>query len=171
MQSKTKQLTTASMCLALGVIMPQAFHAIPNAGNIFLPMHIPVLICGFICGPFYGLLVGLLTPFLSHIIFQMPPTFMLPQMLLELAIYGLCTGIFNKIINIKNEIVKNYVVLISSMLIGRVVYGLCNALVFKVGEYSLNIWLGAAFITSLPGILIQLVLIPIVVKTVRKLLS
>ena len=77
------------MCLALGVILPQAFHMIPNAGNIFLPMHIPVLICGFICGPFYGLTVGIITPCLSHIIFSMPPAMMLGQMIVELGVYGL----------------------------------------------------------------------------------
>ena len=82
--NKTKKLTFAAMCLALGVILPQAFHMIPNAGNIFLPMHIPVLICGFICGPFYGLAVGIITPCLSHIIFSMPPAMMLGQMIVEL---------------------------------------------------------------------------------------
>lgn len=171
MKSKTKQITLAAMCLALGVILPQAFHAIPNAGSIFLPMHIPVLICGFICGPLYGLLVGILTPCLSHLIFSMPPVPMLGQMIVELGMYGLCTGLFNKIIKIDNDIIKIYVVLIVSMLIGRIIYGLANALIFKAGSYSLNIWLTAAFITALPGIIIQLILIPIIIKSTKNLLK
>lgn len=167
MKNKTKSLTIASMCLAIAVILPQAFHAIPNAGNILLPMHIPVLICGFICGPFYGFIVGLLSPLLSHLIFQMPIALMLSQMLIELSVYGLCTGLFNKIVNVKNEVVKNYIVLILSMLIGRLTYGLTNSLLFKVGDYSLQLWIGSAFITSLPGIIIQLLLIPIIIKAVK----
>ena len=171
MNQKTKNLTLASMCLAIGVILPQAFHAVANAGSIFLPMHIPVLVCGFICGPFYGFIVGLLTPFISHIIFSMPPTAMLGQMLVELATYGLCTGLLNKIIKINNELIKNYVVLISSILIGRIIYGLCNALIFKANSYSLSIWLMAAFVTSLPGIIIQLLIIPFLIKSLNKVIQ
>ena len=171
MMNKTRKLTLTAMCLALGVILPQAFHMIPNAGNIFLPMHIPVLICGFICGPFYGLTVGIITPCLSHIIFSMPPAMMLGQMIVELGVYGLCTGLFNQIITINNELLKYYLVLIISMVVGRITYGICNALLFKAGNYSLSIWLSAAFIKGLPGIIIQLVLIPTIVKTIKKLLN
>lgn len=171
MMNKTKKLTLTAMCLALGVILPQAFHMIPNAGNIFLPMHIPVLICGFICGPFYGLTVGIITPCLSHIIFSMPPAMMLGQMIVELGVYGLCTGLLNQIITINNELLKYYLVLIISMVVGRITYGICNALLFKAGNYSLSIWLSAAFIKGLPGIIIQLVLIPTIVKTIKKLLN
>lgn len=167
--NKTKHLTVASMFLALGIIMPQAFHAIPNAGAIFLPMHIPVLICGFVCGPILGLLVGLITPILSHLIFQMPPTPMLAQMIIELGMYGLMTGIFTNLLKIKNELLKNYISLISSMILGRIIYGLTNALIFKAGTYSLHIWLTAAFVTAIPGIIIQLILIPIIVKSIKKL--
>ena len=171
MMNKTKKLTLTAMCLALGVILPQAFHMIPNAGNIFLPMHIPVLICGFICGPFYGLTVGIITPCLSHIIFSMPPAMMLGQMIVELGVYGLCTGLLNQIITINNELLKYYLVLIISMVVGRITYGICNALLFKAGNYSLSIWLSAAFIKGIPGIIIQLVLIPTIVKTIKKLLD
>ena len=171
MMNKTKKLTLTAMCLVLGVILPQAFHMIPNAGNIFLPMHIPVLICGFICGPFYGLTVWIITPCLSHIIFSMPPAMMLGQMIVELGVYGLCTGLLNQIITINNELLKYYLVLIISMVVGRITYGICNALLFKAGNYSLSIWLSAAFIKGLPGIIIQLVLIPTIVKTIKKLLN
>ena len=114
--NKTKQLSLSSMFLALGVLFPQLFHAIPNAGNIFLPMHIPVLICGFVCGPIYGLLVGLVTPILSYLIFAMPSTIMLSQMIVELSIYGFLIGLLNKKIHLSNVLLKNYLVLISSMM-------------------------------------------------------
>lgn len=169
--SKTKQLTIASMCLAIGVILPQAFHAIPNAGIVILPMHIPVLVSGFLCGPLYGFFVGVLTPLLSHLIFQMPPTLMLAQMIVELSMYGFFTGFLNIVINNKNELAHNYIVLILSMIIGRVIYGIANSLLFKAGAYSLSIWLSAAFVTALPGIVIQLTIIPILVKTLKNWLD
>ena len=66
--TKTKRIVIAGLCVALGVVLPVAVHSIPNAGNILLPMHIPVLLCGLICGPWYGLACGLLTPILSSLI-------------------------------------------------------------------------------------------------------
>ena len=41
-----KNLAFCALCIALCVVLPMAFHAIANAGPIFLPMHIPVLLCG-----------------------------------------------------------------------------------------------------------------------------
>ncbi len=165
---KTRQLVLTALFIAIGVVLPQAFHMIPNAGSIFLPMHIPVLISGFAVGPLFGLLCGILTPVLSHFIFGMPPTPVLPGMLCELAVYGLMTGIFNRIIKIKNDYAKAYVVLILAMLCGRVTYGILNALIFKAGSYSLNAWISAAFVTAIPGIIIQLILIPVLVVRLKK---
>lgn len=165
---KTKQLVLTALFIAIGVVLPQAFHMIPNAGSIFLPMHIPVLISGYAVGPFLGMLCGILTPVLSHFIFGMPPTPVLPGMICELAVYGLMTGVFNRIIKIKNDYVKALVVLVLSMLCGRVTYGILNYLVFKAGSYSMNVWISAAFVTAIPGIIIQLVLIPILVVRLKK---
>ena len=168
MNDKTRKLVLTALLIAIGVVLPQAFHAIPNAGSIFLPMHIPVLIAGFAVGPFYGALCGILTPILSHLIFGMPPAMMLAQMVCELAMYGFMTGLLNSLITIKNPLLKNYVVLILSMLAGRLTYGILNALIFKAGSYSMQAWLSAAFISALPGIAIQLVLIPILVERLHK---
>ena len=37
---KTKKLVITALLVALGIVLPFAFHSIPNAGSIFLPMHI-----------------------------------------------------------------------------------------------------------------------------------
>ena len=56
MNQKTKDMVSAALCVALGLIVPQVFHLIPfvgtvpNLGGVFLPMHIPVLLCGLLCG-------------------------------------------------------------------------------------------------------------------------
>ncbi|MCR4632748.1 MAG: ECF transporter S component [Erysipelotrichaceae bacterium] len=164
----TRDLILTAMFIAIGVVLPQAFHMIPNAGSVVLPMHIPVLVAGFAVGPLLGAVCGFLTPLLSHLIFSMPPAPILPSMLCELTVYGLMTGLLNRVVKSENGIVKNYIVLIGAMLCGRVTYGILNALIFRAGSYSLNAWLSAAFITALPGIIIQLVLIPILVDRLRK---
>ena len=157
----TRRLVLTALFVALGVALPQVFHAVPNAGSIFLPMHIPVLLAGFSVGPLFGLCAGILTPLLSHLMFGMPPAPVLTSMLFELALYGLMSGLLTKAI--RPLIAKIYCVLILSMLCGRIGYGLLNALVLRAGQYSLQTWLSAAFVTALPGIIIQLIVIPILV--------
>ena len=93
MNSITKKLVSCALCIALGVLLPIAFHVIPNAGSVFLPMHIPVLICGLFCGAPYGLACGIITPFISSVMTGMPPAMMLPKMIIELGVYGLVAGL------------------------------------------------------------------------------
>ncbi|MBQ1287538.1 MAG: ECF transporter S component [Erysipelotrichaceae bacterium] len=167
--NNTKKLVLTALSAAIGVVLPQAFHMIPNAGSVILPMHIPVLIAGFLVGPVYGLACGILTPLLSHLIFSMPPAPVLPGMLCELAVYGLMSGLLNKAVKMENQLAKVYVVLIGAMLCGRITYGILNALIFRAGSYSMQAWLSAAFVTAIPGIIIQLLLIPILVIRLRRL--
>ena len=166
--NNTRKLVLTAMFIAIGVVLPQAFHMIPNAGSIILPMHIPVLVSGFVLGPLYGLICGILTPALSHLIFGMPPAPVLPSMLCELACYGLMSGLLYRILKIENDLLKIYVVLILSMLCGRIFYGILNALIFRAGSYSFAAWTSAAFVTALPGIVIQLILIPILISRLQK---
>ena len=166
--TKTWKLISTGLCAALCVVLPGAFHTIPNAGAIFLPMHIPVLLCGFLCGWRYGLACGLLGPLLSHLLMQMPPAAMLPSMLCELAVYGLVTGALYPRMHRFSPAVSIYVPLLAAMVCGRVCYGILNALVLQAGTYSLKMWLGAAVTTALPGIVIQLTLIPVLLGALRK---
>ncbi len=170
--SKTRkyvwEMVIAALCVALGIVLPVAVHGIPNAGSAILPMHLPVLLCGLLCGPAYGLACGILTPLLSSLITSMPPAAVLPSMICELAVYGFAAGLLILVIRTGSQIANVYLSLIGAMLIGRVVYGAVNALIFRAGEYSLEMWLTASFVTALPGIIIQLVLLPVVVLALRK---
>lgn len=166
--SSTKRLILAALCVALGVVLPIVFHSIANAGSIFLPMHIPVLLCGLICGWPFGLVCGIATPLLSSLITGMPPVAFLPSMLCELAVYGLVSGLLMRWIKTKRLVLDLYLSLIGAMLAGRLVFGLLNALVFRAGAYSLPVWTAAAFVTALPGIVIQLVIVPMLVLALKK---
>ncbi len=164
----TRHLAMAALCSALGVVLPLAFHSIPNAGSIFLPMHLPVLLCGLACGWPYGLACGILAPLLSSLITGMPPAAYLPSMLCELAAYGLISGLSAQFIRTGWRSADLYIQLVSAMLLGRVVYGVMNALVFRLGNYSMSIFLAAAFVTALPGILIQLLILPALILLLEK---
>ena len=166
--SSIKKMVFSALFIALGIILPLAFHSIPNAGGIFLPMHIPVLICGIICGFPYGLACGIITPLLSSLLTGMPPTAILPSMIFELAVYGTVSSLLMHYIHIEHTYKKVYISLIGAMLSGRLAYGILNALIFKAGNYSMQMWTAAAFITALPGVVIQLILIPAIVVSLQK---
>lgn len=166
--NKTKQLTITAIMIALCVILPMAFHMIQNAGSIYLPMHIPVLLCGLVVGPVYGLICGILGPVLSMVITGMPSAGYLPQMMIELAIYGLMTGLLMKIVKTKNLTLDLYISLVGAMLIGRIIAGILQALIFKANAYGIGMWITSYFVTGLPGIIIQLILIPIVYNALVK---
>ena len=161
------KMTYTALFIALGLVLPMVFHMIPHAGNLISPMHIPVLLCGLICGFPYGILCGVVTPLLSSLLTGMPNVVSLPSMLCELAAYGLVSALLMQFVRTKNIYADIYISLIGAMLAGRLFYGLVNALIFRVGQYSLGIWATAAFLTAIPGVIAQLILIPLIIITLQ----
>ena len=161
--TNTKRLVLTAVCIALCIVLPMAFHSIPNGGSIMLPMHIPVLLCGMMCGAPYGALCGLLGPMLSGILTSMPPAAVMPGMMVECAVYGLVTGVMLRRVHTGKLYTDLYVSLITAMLLGRVVSGIAKALIFQAGKYTMAAWVTASFVTALPGIVLQLVAVPAIV--------
>ena len=166
--SPVKKYIITAVCIALCVVLPQAFHAIPNAGSIYCPMHIPVLLCGLICGWQYGLLCGIAGPLVSALITGMPPAAVLPGMLVECAAYGALTGLMMQLVHTKKVYPDLYISLLVAMLGGRIISGIAKALIFSAGSYSMTAWVTGSFVTSLPGIIVHLVLIPSIVYALMK---
>lgn len=159
------RLTTAALCIALGILLPIVFHGI-GAGPVFLPMHIPVLLCGFLCGWQYGAICGAIVPLLSSLLTGMPVIFPVgTAMVFELCAYGLLTGLFYR--NFKWNV---YVSLIVAMLGGRVVSGAANAIFMGVAgkPYGFSVFIGSAFATAWPGILIQIIAVPLLIMILEK---
>lgn len=160
MKIPTKKLVLTALFIALGLLFPQLFHLF-GAGPVFLPMHIPILICGFVCGAPYGAFCGLVVPLLSSVLTGMPvfyPTAL--AMALELCTYGLMTGLLY--LRLRWNV---YPALLVSMLCGRAVSGIANAVLLGVAgkPYGWQTFLTASFVTGLPGIAIQIVLVPLLV--------
>ncbi|HNX15098.1 MAG TPA: ECF transporter S component [Oscillospiraceae bacterium] len=164
----TKKLVLAALFVALGIVLPIAFHSIPDSGRIFLPMHIPVLLCGLVCGFPYGLACGIVVPVLSSLLTGMPPAAILPSMLFELAAYGTAASLLMRFTPLKNTTARIYISLIGAMISGRILFGILNALIFNAGKYSMTAWLASAFVTALPGIVIQIVFIPAIAVILQK---
>ncbi len=167
MTAVKKSIITA-VCIALCVVLPQAFHAIPNAGTVYIPIHIPVLLCGLICGPYLGGFCGIAGPLLSALFTGMPPAALLPPMMIECAVYGIVSGLMMRLVSTKKIYLDLYICLITAMLAGRVIAGIAKALMFSGGDFTVSAWAVSYFVTSLPGAVLQLALIPSAVFALMK---
>ena len=155
-------LTVSAMFLSLGLVLPFLTGQIPQIGRMLLPMHLTVLLCGMVCGWQYGLVVGAITPILRSVLFGMPQLY--PDavvMFFELATYGFVIGIVYHGLK-KQNIFTAYLSLIIAMISGRAVYGVVKYLLLtaKASGYAWSLFVADAFLNSIPGIVIQLVLIP-----------
>ena len=157
----------SALFVALCVVLPIALHMIPDAGSTLLPMHLPVLMCGLICGWPYGFICGLLGPLLPSLLTSMPPMVILPSMMVECAVYGAVAGLVLKFVRTGSLTADLYIALIAAMIAGRVCSGIAKALIFTPG-ITMTAWITASFVTALPGIVLQLVLIPQVVRLLMK---
>lgn len=167
--STSKKLCISAVCIALCCIVPMAFHSV-GLGSAFSPMHIPVLLCGLICGGLYGVFCGVLGPILSSVITSMPGAAMLVSMVPEIAVYGLVTGLLMKYVNTGKLFADLYISLTAAMLLGRIVGGIAKT-IFYLGTsqpFGFALWISGYFVTSLPGILCHLVLVPLLYYTLMK---
>lgn len=167
---KHKNLILSALFLALGAVLPLFTAQIKEIGDTLLPMHIPVLFCGLLCGPKYGLLVGLVLPFFRGVIFGMPPLY--PNalwMAIELATYGGVIGILYKKIGQKS-VLSLYACLLSAMVAGRITWGIAKAILLGVADkpFTWEAFFAGGVVDALPGIIIQLVLIPTVMLLIQK---
>lgn len=173
--SKTKNsnllnLVLSAMFLALGLVLPFLTGQIKEIGNMLLPMHIPVMLCGLVCGPQYGLLVGAITPILRSSLFGMPVMFPSAiSMAFELATYGFVIGYLFS--HAKWKCIKSlYRCLLTAMVCGRVVWGIVQCLLLGLGDngFTFSMFLSGAFLKAVPGIILQLVLIPAIMLILGK---
>ncbi len=168
-----KRLVLSAMFMALGLILPFITGQLQQVGTMLLPMHIPVLLCGLICGWQYGAVVGFVLPLLRYSLFGMPPIYPMGiSMAFELAAYGAVIGICRKIFRrkkwfataseSKRYILDIYFSLAVSMICGRIVWGLVRYALASVTRqaFTWQMFVAGAFVTAIPGIVIQLILIP-----------
>lgn len=158
-----KNIVTTGVLIALGLILPIVFHAFSLAGPIFLPMHIPILLGGFLLPPSSLVLIGIALPLLSGILTGMPPLFPTAvQMMFELSVYGVVISLMY------NRYHRGiYPALLIAMLAGRLAAGAVSFILltqFMAKTFSMQMYLTGAVITAFPGILVQIIIIPIMIK-------
>lgn len=117
------------------------------------------------------MLVGFMAPILRSVVLGMPQMFPTAFcMAFELATYGLVSGVLYKRFPQKKWCI--YASLILAMIAGRIVWGIAmfTCLGFDTSKFGFSAFLAGAVINALPGIILQLVLIPLVVIALQKVI-
>jgi len=159
--------------VSLAVFTPWVFHQFHLAGPTFLPMHIFVLVAGLLFGWRAGLIVGLSTPLASYAVSGMPVLSVLPQIVVELAAYGLVAGILRERFNLRvtwslfGAMLAGRLALLLSVL---VIYALAGRVFSPLGMEAnpfFAVW--AVIQQGWPGIVLQLASIPAIIWLVGRL--
>jgi thiamine transporter ThiT len=172
----TKKLTLSAMFIAIGLVLPFVTGQVPQIGRMLLPMHIPVFLCGMICGWKYGAGVGFILPPMRAVLFGMPVLF--PSgiaMAFELAAYGLVSGLLYDFFTRRSgkklpHIVQLYLTILAAMVTGRIVWGVAEIILLGISgsAFTWKAFLAGALFNAVPGIIIQLVLLPAVMTALKR---
>lgn len=168
-QNTTLNLALAAMFLALAYVIPFLTGQVPQIGSMLCPMHIPVILCGYICGTPWGLAVGFIAPLLRSFTLGMPPPYPTAfAMAFELAVYGFMSGLLYRVLPKKK--INIYVSLVLSMISGRLVWGIVQfcCMGLDTTKFGLSAFWAGAVANALPGIAVQIVLIPIIIMLLDK---
>ncbi len=171
MSSRVKKLTLSAMFLAVGLIMPFLTGQIQQIGSMLLPMHIPVFLCGLICGWRYGASVGFITPLLRSMTFGMPPIYpTAAAMAFELAVYGGVAGFLYLRAGRQSAAVL-YRSMLIAMAAGRLVWGAAEVILLGIrgSTFTGQAFLAGAFLNAVPGIILQLILIPAIMISLNRI--
>jgi len=167
-------ITLSGLFIALGIVLPMALHAIPDGGKIFLPMFLPVLLGALFLPWQYALAVGVITPLLSGLLTGMPPAAPLPMNFMLAAELGVAAVTLSLLKKIKWIDKKRYLIvlaLIPTLLIGKVASGsvlMIATQFFGIKGPSMWTYVLGALVAGLPGMAIQLVLLPVLYSLVKR---
>ena len=167
--SPARNVVLAALFLALAFVLPMITGHVPQIGNMLCPMHFPVLLAGFVLGGPWGLAVGFIAPLLRSVLFGMPPLFPTAlSMAFELATYGLVSGLMYR--RVKHTLPMTYAALVTSMVAGRLVWGAVRFVLAGLSgsSFPFSAFLSGAVLTAVPGIVAQLILIPLIVAALQK---
>lgn len=167
------RLILSALLMAVAMVLPFFTAQLKALGSAFLPMHFPIMLCGFLCGAKYGFAIGFIAPLLRGAIFGMPPLY--PNAVwqaFELAVYGFVCGYMYFRLG-EPKLWKTYISLITAMLSGRVVWGIIKAVVLGFGgeAFTVQMFVAGGILNAIPGIVLQLILIPPVVTVIKKRFS
>ena len=163
------KLVLSAMFVTIGIVLPFFTGQIQQIGNMLLPMHLPVFLCGLICGWQYGAAIGFVLPIMRSLMFGMPHLYPnAVSMAIELAFYGMVAGLIYSLFKKQNTL-SVYAAMLPSMLLGRAAWGMTQIVLLGIDDnaFTWQMFITGAFLNAIPGIVLQLVLIPAIISALH----
>lgn len=165
--TKAKYIIGTVLLSGIGIALPRIFHILvgSTAGATFLPMHIAVLIAALTFGVISSTVVAGSSIIFSYLLTGMPTIARFPYMLIELVIYAVLLGLLKKKFN-------SYISLISTIVLGRIIYsGVLFTAINVLGLPTYGISVIESIKVGMPGIIIQLLCVPVIAKVMNERLN
>lgn len=165
------QMIYAMIAVVCAVALPAILHTVGSVtglgtalGESLLPMHLPIMAVGFFAGPVAGAVAGIASPIISFLLTGMPMAGILPFFIIETCVYGVASGLLAKVET------GAFVKTLAAQLAGRAVRAvaiLTAVYLFDYGKIGVNvIW--NSIVTGLPGIILQLAVLPMMLIILGK---
>ena len=94
--NNTKTYLIATVFIACNLLLPQLAHLVPQGGFIFLPIYFFTLIAAYKYGIHVGLLTAVLSPIANNLLFSMPPSAVLPAIIIKSVILAIAAAVAAK---------------------------------------------------------------------------
>jgi hypothetical protein len=161
---KLRLMVVNGVIVALGITLPVAFHLV-GLGNKFLPMLLPLLLNGFLSPLRWAIFTGFATPLISALVTGMPALY--PPIALVVAAEGMVAAGIARTIYVAGRR-RVWPALISAIVCGRVAAFVLSWLLARQFELPPALSSTAMVLQGLPGVLLQLAVIPLVLRALSK---
>lgn len=164
MKIDTRQITLIALFIALSLLVPLLFHLV-GLGKMFLPMFLPILLAGFMIKFPAATLVGLFGPWIAALVTGMPPLF---PTALSMSVEGAVTSGLASYLYHRRQF-PLWICLIIPVIAqraARIIMLLLILPLFGLPAKALSV---ADFTYTFPGVILQLVLVPIILKMLWKI--
>jgi hypothetical protein len=164
---RARELSLAGLLGALGLLLPIGFHALGWGGQVFLPMHLPVVVAGFLVSPAMAVSLGVVVPFLSSVLTGMPPLAppIAPLMALELAAKAGVASLLYRSLRAPMWLALVAAIVADWAMLALAAGLAAGAFAIKAGAVQ---YAAAAIAISLPGTILQLVAVPLTLLAVER---
>ncbi len=156
--ANTKTYLFAALFVLGNLLLPQLAHLVPQGGLILLPIYFFTLIAAYKYGIHVGLLTAVLSPLANNLLFGMPPSAMLPAIIIKSVILAIAAAAVAKHFG-KVSFLGILLAIIAYQVIGTGIEWVMTQSFFTAVQ---------DFRIGLPGMLIQLVAGYFVLKALAK---
>jgi len=165
MKYTPRDLALGGLFGALAVVLPLLFHGL-GIGPVFLPMYLPIVVLGGCASPRITALVGFIVPVLSGLFTGMPP--LAPPIAFLMSPEAATLG-WTVAVGIQKLRWPPVIAILAASLLSRLVLGFALIMIgplFGFRPAPIPYVVGA-FVTGLPGLGLQLVMAPLILKKLR----